>query len=63
LEIKNSRAFIAKLEDDMKNSVHVVDAIKSKRGYPYFNIINYRGLIRILNTSRTEKRKEFQKCS
>jgi len=45
----------------MKHTLHVVKGIKSKRGYPYFNIINLKGLLRVLDTSETKKEKEHKR--
>ncbi|MBN1181115.1 MAG: hypothetical protein JXB49_02435 [Bacteroidales bacterium] len=63
MEIKNPSAFISRLEYDMKNSIAIRGRNKPKKGSPIRSIINFNGLLRILTTSKTEKGKEFQKCS
>jgi len=61
LEIKNSRQAVAGLEDEMKQDVQIVDVLGNKIKNPYRNIINFSGVLRLLNTSKTKKGKEFQR--
>lgn len=58
LELKNHRTSLASLDDDEKNTVHIVDGTP---GNPNVSIINESGLYSLVLRSRKPEAKKFKK--